>query len=84
MRLTSPVGGRDYLRKLVEMTSRFSTQEDCLDYLEWLRWPDGIRCAADDHDAASTIMLTMKRTAAGTVSVTESRTRRCAHVANAK
>ncbi|MEY2754831.1 MAG: hypothetical protein RJB65_1189, partial [Actinomycetota bacterium] len=24
------------------MTSWFSTQEDCLDYLEWLRWPDGI------------------------------------------
>jgi transposase-like protein len=46
--LASPVGGRDYPRNLVEMTLWFSTQEDCLDYLEWLRWPDGIRCRRCD------------------------------------
>ena len=48
MPLASPVGGRDYPRNLLEMTSWFSTQEDCLDYLEWLRWPDGIRCRRCD------------------------------------
>lgn len=44
MALASPVGGTDFPRNLVEMTTWFSTQEDCLDYLEWLRWPDGIEC----------------------------------------
>lgn len=48
MPLVSPVGGRDYPRNLVEMTSWFSTREDCLGYPEWLRWPDGIRCRRCD------------------------------------
>lgn len=34
MPLAAPVGGLDYPRNLVEMTSWFSTQENCLDYLE--------------------------------------------------
>ena len=28
------------------------TDADCLDYLEWLRWPAGFACAACGHDGA--------------------------------
>jgi transposase-like protein len=28
----------------------FRTDADCLDYLEWLRWPDGFVCPDCDHD----------------------------------
>lgn len=39
------VAGRDYPRSLGELQSWFATDDDCLDYLEWLRWPDGFVCA---------------------------------------
>jgi hypothetical protein len=29
-----------------EFQSWFPTDADCLDYLEWLRWPDGFSCPA--------------------------------------
>ena len=38
------VAGRDYPRSVGELQSWFTTDEDCLDYLEWLRWPDGFVC----------------------------------------
>ncbi len=41
-----PVAGRDYPRSVGEVRSWFSTDDDCLDYLEWLRWPDGFVCPA--------------------------------------
>lgn len=44
MAITSPAGGVHYPRNLSEMTAWFATQEACLDYLAWLRWPDGIVC----------------------------------------
>lgn len=34
----------DYPKTLTEFESRFSTEEDCRDYLFRLRWPDGFRC----------------------------------------
>ena len=27
--------------KLIDVTAKFKTDDDCLDYLESLRWPDG-------------------------------------------
>ena len=27
----------------------FPTDADCLDYLEWLRWPDGFVCPGCEH-----------------------------------
>ena len=39
-----PVAGRDYPRSVGELRSWFGTDGDCLDYLEWLRWPDGFVC----------------------------------------
>jgi transposase-like protein len=38
--------GRHYPRSAGEFQSWFSTDADCLDYLEWLRWPDGFACPA--------------------------------------
>jgi len=37
-------GGALYPRSLGEFQSWFATDADCLDYLEWLRWPDGFVC----------------------------------------
>lgn len=34
----------DYPRKLMELESRFSTEEACRDYLAALRWPNGFVC----------------------------------------
>ena len=33
-----------YPRSLGEFSAWFSTDSDCLDYLEWLRWPEGFVC----------------------------------------
>src|SRR5208282_5274343 len=30
----------------------FRTDGDCLDYLEWLRWPKGFVCPSCDHSGA--------------------------------
>ena len=32
-----------------EFQSWFATDDDCLDYLEWLRWPDGFVCPRCEH-----------------------------------
>ena len=39
-----PVAGRDYPGSYAELLAWFRDEEACLDYLEWLRWPDGFRC----------------------------------------
>lgn len=39
-----PRPGADYPRSTAEFLSWFSTDEDCLDYLRWVRWPDGFLC----------------------------------------
>jgi transposase-like protein len=39
-----PVAGTHYPRSLGELRSWFATDADCLDYLEWLRWPDEFVC----------------------------------------
>jgi transposase-like protein len=46
MPMAQPVGGRDFPRTSTEIKQWFPTQVECLDYLEWLRWPDGIECRA--------------------------------------
>jgi transposase-like protein len=38
------VAGRQYPRSLGEFQAWFATDADCLDYLEWLRWPKGFVC----------------------------------------
>ena len=43
--MVEPVAGVHYPRAEGELRSWFATDADCLDYLEWLRWPNGFVCA---------------------------------------
>ena len=40
-----PAAGVHYPRSLGEFQAWFRTDADCLDYLEWLRWPGGFVCS---------------------------------------
>jgi transposase-like protein len=44
-----PVAGVHYPRSTGEFLAWFGTDEDCLDYLEWLRWPEGFTCPSCEH-----------------------------------
>src|SRR3954465_4698272 len=39
-----PMAGLHYPAATGEFMAWFSTDADCLDYLEWLRWPSGFVC----------------------------------------
>ena len=39
-----PQTGKDYPGSYAELLAWFPDEPACLDYLEWLRWPDGFRC----------------------------------------
>lgn len=39
-----PRAGMHYPRSLGEFQAWFRSDADCLDYLEWLRWPNGFAC----------------------------------------
>jgi transposase-like protein len=39
-----PRAGTHYPRSVGEFQAWFRTDADCLDYLAWLRWPDGFAC----------------------------------------
>jgi len=46
-----PRAGRDYPTDLAQLRTWFPTDGDCLDYLDFLRWPEGFvcpRCQAED------------------------------------
>jgi hypothetical protein len=43
------VAGAHYPRSTGEFLAWFGTDEDCLDYLEWLRWPAGFSCPSCGH-----------------------------------
>ncbi len=45
-----PHAGKHYPRSVGEFQAWFSTDEDCLDYLEWLRWPTGFVCPKCGHN----------------------------------
>jgi hypothetical protein len=47
--VAAPEAGRHYPRSLGELQAWFSTDADCLDYLEWLRWPDAFVCPRCGH-----------------------------------
>lgn len=40
----------DYPRSLIEFQQRFPDEASCATYLAELRWPDGFRCPACNHD----------------------------------
>jgi hypothetical protein len=39
-----PVAGAPYSQSAGEFPAWFGTGEDCLDCLQWLRWPEGFTC----------------------------------------
>ena len=39
-----PQAGKDYPGSYAELLTWFPDEPACLEYLEWLRWPDGFRC----------------------------------------
>jgi len=39
-----PLAGQHYPRSTGDFLAWFGSDVDCLDYLEWLRWPDGFVC----------------------------------------
>lgn len=43
------MAGSHYPRSMGEFQAWFSTDADCLDYLEWLRWPGGFVCPDCGH-----------------------------------
>ena len=47
-----PRAGAHYPRSVGEFQAWFQSDEDCLDYLEWLRWPAGFACLVCGHHAA--------------------------------
>lgn len=49
MAASRPRAGVHYPRSTGEFQSWFATDADCLDYLEWLRWPDGFVCPRCGH-----------------------------------
>ena len=44
-----PVPGLHYPRSAGEFGAWFAADADCLDYLEWLRWPEGFVCPDCGH-----------------------------------
>ncbi len=45
-----PHPGIHYPRSVGEFQAWFASDADCLDYLEWLRWPDGFVCPRCGHE----------------------------------
>ena len=47
--MLQPQAGLHYPRSTGELRSWFGTDADCLDYLDWLRWPAGFVCPRCGH-----------------------------------
>ena len=45
-----PRSGIHYPRSVGEFQAWFASDADCLDYLEWLRWPNGFICPTCGHE----------------------------------
>ena len=45
----APVAGQDYPGSYAELRAWFDQDWKCLDYLDWLRWPDGFVCPRCGH-----------------------------------
>jgi hypothetical protein len=48
--MEAPLAGRKYPRSIGEFQAWLSTDADCLDYVEWLRWPTGFVCPSCRHE----------------------------------
>ena len=45
-----PIAGQHYPRSTGEFGAWFAADAHCLDYLEWLRWPEGFVCPSCAHE----------------------------------
>ena len=46
---------------LIDVNEKFKTEESCWNYLEQMRWPDGIRCVVCGHNEVSVIARTVTK-----------------------
>jgi len=51
----------DYPRNLLEFNARFGSDDDCREYLQQLRWPEGFRCPRCDGEVYSPVRGTLLR-----------------------
>jgi transposase-like protein len=49
---TALVPGRDFPRSYGELRAWFQDDAACMDYLEWLRWPEGFLCPHCGHNGS--------------------------------
>jgi transposase-like protein len=47
---------------LIDVTKAFATEDQCLDFLEKMRWPNGVRCLACESSRLSVITRTVDET----------------------
>src|SRR5713101_7180727 len=47
---------------LIDVTKVFATEDKCLDFLEHMRWPNGVRCLACESEKLSVITRTVDHT----------------------
>src|SRR5437763_16530830 len=47
--MEQPCVGTHYPRSTGEFQAWFRTDADCLDYLDWVRWPGGFTCPSCGH-----------------------------------
>jgi hypothetical protein len=47
--MEQPRVGTHYPRSTGEFQAWFRTDADCLDYLDWVRWPGGFTCPSCGH-----------------------------------
>ena len=47
--MEQPSAGTHYPSSTGEFQAWFRTEADCLDYLDWVRWPSGFTCPACGH-----------------------------------
>src|SRR5665811_1626113 len=53
--------GRDYPRSYAELRAWFDEDWKCLDYLDWLRWPEGFVCPHCASVAAGGLAVEVRR-----------------------
>lgn len=60
---------------LIDVTKAFATEDSCLDFLEQMRWPQGVRCLACESTKLSVITRTVDETKTRTEKKQNKRTR---------
>lgn len=51
--ISRPMAGLYYPADVAQLRAWFASDDECLDYLYWLRWPDGFKCPPCASEATS-------------------------------